>query len=134
MVIRLPARVGGRGELPTIPARTGEEVETPEANPPDYTEWVELEPVAILRRDIESPNAEPDQTWEIPRPVSTTNHEGDKESNKIDAGRNGTTVVALAPGISEQTSGRVNIDPVLQEETLQVMLDPEITETIRQMA
>ena len=66
IVIWLLARVGGRGELPTIPVRTGEEVETPEANTPDYTEWVEPEPVVIPRRDIESPNAEPDQTQEIP--------------------------------------------------------------------
>ena len=133
MVIRLLARVGSREELPTIPVRTGKEVETPEANPPDYTEWVEPEPVVIPRRDIESPNTEPDQTQEIPRPALTTNHEGDKESNKIDAGHNGTMVVASAPGISEWTSGQVNIDPVLQEETFQVTLDPEITETIQQM-
>jgi len=122
MTIRIPARPGPQ-EAPTT-ASTAARGERPEPDPPGYTERVEPESVRVLRVDEEQPSSETEQ-----------------EARSEERQENGQDASMVEPKTEEieglpEPDGGENRGTAPREEVpcVQVTLDPEITETIRQMA
>ena len=134
MTIRIPPSAGNREALPTAP--TAEAVEVPETAPPRY-ERVAPESITIPKSDDElsTINVEQEQpqenhaegTHKAPqRVIMVTEEEG--EPSELE------TAVASKP--DRQATRRGNPDPAPREETqrVEITLDSEIVETIRQIA
>lgn len=130
MTIRLPARPGAQDVLATAPtaARGGR----PETDPPDYTEQVGPESVVIQRAGEEPTNSEPEQTPELRSEERQETHpEGSQDTSLVEPKIEDETI----DGLHEHDIGEGRgAAPREEVQRVQITLDPEITETIRQMA
>ena len=135
MTIRIPAGTDNR-EIPPI-APDAARGDPSEANPPSYTE--RAEPGSIVVPKIESSATEPDQHPANDRgdpPVTAaTEGAGNEELDNGGMVQEAATT-AVAPRMSQHGSDGENPGVVTREEPqrAQVTLDPEIADTIRQMA
>jgi len=125
---------GNRETLPAAPAAVGEGAESPDANPPGYTERVEPGSVEMPRTDGEPSAREPEQAQEA-------RHEESQEIPWVGPGTEAERNDGLdQPDVTQGTmttaprTGRDENLERLQPQQLRVTLDPEIAETIRRMA
>ena len=105
ITIQIPARTGNGETGPTAPNMTPRGI--PEIAPPQYTEWVGPESVAIPRSDgIEPSNTKPDRDDGETIRVSQTELTTGDEQNEGLSGLNAMWGSAImAPSVSQQIAG-----------------------------
>jgi hypothetical protein len=135
MTIRIPAGTDNRGIPPIAPDAAGGDPS--EASPPSYTERAEPGSIAVPK--IEPSATEPGQHPENDRgdlpATSATEGAGNEEPDDGGVVQEAATTT-VAPRVSQHRSDGENSGVVTREEPqrAQVTLDPEIADTIRQIA